>query len=178
MSTSVRNKAIGIGCLVATGLFLGILIYRHGWLIAAVLAVGILIALAIDAGGRLWTRTLISRFHRAHPGKDLLIVYTESAAWQERIEQLWLPLWADRLIALNRSRPWSSTQLEAKLWRRFASHKEHTPMAIHLPRHGDSSVVLFYAAFREWQHGRPTSLLEAEAELAALLGTAPPTSAT
>lgn len=167
-----------IGCVGLIGSALAALIYYHGMIVVAVLALGVVAALAIDIARRLWTRFLVARFHRTHPGKHLLVIYTDSDAWRDRIEQGWLALWGERMVVLNRSRPWSPRQLEARLWRAYASAEEHTPMAIHLPKVGRPSVVLFYSAFREWQHNRPDDLLEAESQLARLMGAEPPSGAT
>jgi len=96
------------------------------------------------------------------PQKDFLLVYTESPHWQPYIEQHWLPRWGERMVLFNRSRPWSRAQVEARLWRAIRWDREHTPLAILVPRRGRPQAVELYSAFRDFKHGKPLRLQRAE----------------
>ena len=119
--------------------------------------------------GKWWAarRRAIADFRAAHSrsGKNMLIVYSDSAVWKEHIEAQWLPRWNDRAVVFNRSRPWKEEQIEARLWRALAGLAEHTPVVILVPRRGRTRVVRFWKAFREHKFGRPRKLREAEEEL-------------
>ncbi|HKH92861.1 MAG TPA: hypothetical protein VKA54_13725 [Gemmatimonadaceae bacterium] len=116
-------------------------------------------------------RRAITAFRVAHrdSGKDVVIVYTDSPHWKDYIETHWLPRWGHRAVALDRSRPWSFDQPEARLWQVVAGSVEHTPVVIVVPRQGRVHVVRFYLAFRDFKHGKDRKLREAEARLAKLL---------
>lgn len=170
----VSQKLAAFGCLGVLAALLIWAIVAGRWMSLA-LPAGLVAGAAITTVVTFTTtRYRLWRFRQAYPGKDLLLVYTDSAAWQARIEDYWLPLWGDRAVVLNRSRPWHRSQPEVRLWQTLAPRQEHTPFAMYLPRSGPRLVVLFYEAFRAYQHGRPAALFAAERELAAALGTAPP----
>jgi hypothetical protein len=96
------------------------------------------------------------------PQKDFLLVYTESPHWLPYIEQHWLPKWGERMVLFNRSRPWSPEQVEARLWQSIRWDREHTPLAILVPRRGLPHAVELYSAFRELKHGKVQRLQVAE----------------
>ena len=116
-------------------------------------------------------RRAITAFRFAHrdSGKDVVIVYTDNPHRKDYIETHWLPRWGHRAVALDRSRPWSFDQPEARLWQVVAGSVEHTPVVIVVPRQGRVHVVRFYLAFRDFKHGKDRKLREAEARLAKLL---------
>jgi hypothetical protein len=128
------------------------------------IALGILLA-RIGAWWQL--RQAVASFRRDHgsSGRDLLIVYSASPHWQEYIESRWLSTWRDRAVALNRSGPDWQRQPETLLWRRLAGRKEHTPVAIVVPPRGQPRIFRFYAAFRDFKHGKPGALEGREREL-------------
>ena len=124
---------------------------------------------------RAWTRrAVIRRFYNTHPGKDLVLVYTDSPTWRSYIEVNWLPKWGARAVTLNRSKPWLPSQPEAELWRLLAGRRDHTPLAIVLPRGGDPIVVRFWPAFLAFKHGKAHELHRAEDRLSAALQTSRP----
>ena len=115
---------------------------------------------------RRWRRAIAVReFRAAFSGKDLLLVYTDSPHWKDYIEGNWVQRWPDRVVTLNRSRPWSHTQPEAVLWLRLKGFVEHTPMAIIVPQRGAVRVVRFFKAFRDFKHGNAVPLHMAEDEV-------------
>jgi hypothetical protein len=118
----------------------------------------------------------IAAFRAAHrdSGKDMLVVYTDSPHWKDYIESRWLPRWGDRAIALDRSKPWRTDSVEARLWRAIAGSVEHTPVVIVVPPRGAVQIVRFYLAFRDVKHGDERRLRDAEARLAEILGETPP----
>ena len=134
----------------------------------------ILVALAASVAANRWReRRVANQFRRRHgPGKDLLLVYTDSPHWRPYIEAHWLPRWGDRAVVLDRSRPWSADQPEAALWRSVAGFREHTPLAIVVPPRGAVQVIRLFLAFRDFKHGKDQRLRAAEAELESALARA------
>jgi hypothetical protein len=129
------------------------------------IALGLLALLLV-----LWQRyrsvILVRAFRRTFGAeKDFLLVYTESPHWQPYIEQHWVPKWGARMVLFNRSRPWSKDQVEARLWQSVRWHREHTPLAIIVPRRGLPQTVELYSAFRDFKHGKPQRLETAEARI-------------
>jgi hypothetical protein len=137
-------------------------------------AAAVLVALAAaGVAHRRRERRVADDFRQRHgPGKDLLLVYTDSPHWRPYIEAHWLPRWGDRAVVLDRSRPWSPDQPEAVLWRSAAGFREHTPLAVVVPPRGPVRVVRFFLAFRDFKHGKDRRLRAAEAELEAALARA------
>ena len=155
---------------------IGALLMRLGGAFAFTLVTMAVAAVAIVAAAQLAGRMrAITAFRAAYrgSGKDVLVVYTESALWKEYIESRWLPQWGDRAIVLDRSKPWSDDQPEARLWRALAGNVEHTPVVIVVPPHGRVQIVRFWLAFRDYKHGKDRKLRDAEARLAHILGDLP-----
>jgi hypothetical protein len=170
---SRRNHLAFIGCTAILAAIATILVLAFGRALLFVILIAVAVLIGVDRVRRARQRALIRQFHRQFaPPWDLLLVFTASPNWQPRIEQEWLPRWADRAVLFNRSEPWSAKQVEAKLWRSFGGFVEHTPLAVVLPRHGKPSVVRFYLAFRDFKHGNAERLLKAERDLGAALAAA------
>ena len=133
-------------------------------LVVIAVALGILLARLVA-----WwqLRQALTHFRRTHVafGRDLLIVYSASPHWQEYIDSHWLTKWRDRAVTLNRSAPDWQQQPEAVLWRRLAGRTEHTPVAIVVPLRDRPRIIRFYTAFRDYKHGKATTLHEREADL-------------
>ena len=159
------------GCLfalLAVVLWVAVLLGRAGPYVVGLLAVSLV---AVYMAMRRRKSRAAAAFEDQHgPGKDLLIVYSDSPHWGEYIEREWLRRWGHRAVVFNRSRPWSESQPEAQLWRAVAGTVEHTPVAIVVPRRGLPRVVRFFLAFRDFKHGKDRKLREAEARLERLLG--------
>ncbi len=130
-----------------------------------VLGAAIVVAVLWDLSRRWYLRHLARRFQRVHGGKDLLVVYTDSPHWKDHVESQWVVRWPNRIVTLNRSRPWSRKQPEAVLWLAVAGIREHTPLAVVILRRGKLRVIRFFEAFQESKHGRRARLQAAEQEL-------------
>lgn len=128
-------------------------------------AIAVVVALLWDVGRRWYKRVLGRRFRRTYPGKDLLVVYTDSPHWKARIESHWVARWPDRTVTLNRSHPWSRKKPEAALWLAVRGILEHTPLAIVVARSGEARVIRFFSAFRDFKHGKDGPLRVREREL-------------
>jgi hypothetical protein len=117
------------------------------------LAAAILLAILVEVGR---DALAIQEFRREFSavGKDLLLVYSSSPHWQDRIETQWMTRWKSRSVILNRSDPEWQKKPGANLWRRVAGSKEHTPIAIVVPASGKIEVVRFFLAFRDYKHGK------------------------
>ena len=164
------------GCLGLIIVIAGLIVLGIDW---TYVTVGVILSFVALLGTIVLTAAAIARFTRVRvarrfrvafgPTKDLLIVYTDSPHWAAYIEQNWLSRWGDRAVVLNRSRPWKADQPEAKLWRATTGWREHTPVAIVIPRDGRILVVRFFQAFRDHKHGHPKALRDAEERLVAAL---------
>ena len=172
-SEPVRDRQILAGfAWVGFAVFVGIATTVASSAIAAIAIIAVPGLLAIGALASAWKDLRAIRAFRsrhATSGRDLLIVYSASPVWGHYIEDRWLARWSERAVVLNRSSPEWHHEPEAELWRRMAGRTEHTPVAIVVPRKGHPEVVRFYSAFRDYKHGRPTSLLQREHELEAAL---------
>lgn len=153
-----------VGCAVVLALSAGALFAKFGTLMLPIIGTAVLVLVVLD-GLRRWRRnSLLRQFRATHgtAGKDLLLIYTDSPHWQPYVEQQWLPRWSQRVVVLNRSRPWDPSQLEARLWQSLAGFLEHTPVAIVIPSRGPAQVVRFFSAFRDLKHGKDARLRAAE----------------
>src|SRR6266511_4764440 len=63
------------------------------------------------------------------------------------------------------SRPWSRMHPEAVLWLAVEGIREHTPLAVVIPRRGKLRVIRFFKAFQDSKHGQHARLQAAEQEL-------------
>ena len=174
--TSPRRAAFGralpmIGCGAVLGILAVMVVQTSGRALLVVLA--LLAALALTYA-LLFARhrlAAVRRFRERYgvEGKDLLIVYTASPHWQAYIEREWLPKWGARAVVLNRSMPWEGQSPEAMLWFAYRTGRQHTPLAVVVPRRGHPRVVRFFNAFRDYKHGKDAALRAAERQLEAAL---------
>jgi hypothetical protein len=105
-------------------------------------------------------------------GKRILLVYSDSPNWKEYIESRWLPRHGDALVTLNWSRRavWArENRFEQAVFRHWAGEREFNPIVIAFPRQGPVRVIRFWQPFRDYKHGRETSLRQAESELESLV---------
>ncbi len=162
----MKGRVALFGCAVVLALIVGALFAKFGLLMLPIIGAAVVVLLLLEALSR-WRRgELLRAFRATHGiGKDLLLVYTDSPYWQSYIEQQWVARWADRVVTFNRSRPWQTTQVEARVWRSLAGPLEHTPVAIVIPSHGPARVVRFFLAFRDLKHGKDARLRAAERTL-------------
>jgi hypothetical protein len=163
----LSRLGILIGCGTVAAGVVALMVVATGRAFPLVVGAAFLVLLIVD-GLRRWRRASILRLFRARysrSGRDLLIAYTDSPHWQPYIEERWLPQWGERAVLLNRSRPWDKGSPEARLWEAFKGLEEHTPLAIVVPPRGPVRIVRFFAAFREYKHGKEQRLRAAEHEL-------------
>jgi hypothetical protein len=162
-----------LGCAAFLLGIVAVVVIATGRAFPLVLGAAILVALVWDVSRRWYVTRLARRVQRVHLGKDLLIVYTDSPHWKAHIESNWVARWPNRTVPLNRSHPWSRKQPEAVLWLAVAGIREHTPLAVVIPRTGRLRVIRFYKAFQESKHGDDTRLRAAEQELENAMSEAP-----
>ena len=154
-----------LGCALVPLGFVAFVVVMTGRAFPLVLGAAVVVALLWDPSRRWYLRYLAHRFQRVHGRKDLLVVYTDSPHWKDHVESKWAARWPNRIVTLNRSRPWSRKQPEAMLWLAVAGLREHTPIAVVIPRAGKLRVIRFFQAFQESKHGDPARLQAAEQEL-------------
>ena len=114
------------------------------------------------------------------PGRCAILVYSDSPHWKRHIEAHWLPYLRERAVILNWSErsSWDrSHRLEAAIFRHYAGAREFNPVAIVLSRWRPAEVIRFWQPFRDFRHGRPLPLRQAEARLGELLGVSLPAGA-
>ena len=136
-----------------------------GWMLMGGAVLVLLVAAGVHYTQRL-RATAAFRNRYAGEGKDVLIVYTNSALWAEHIDANWIPRWGHRAVVLNRTRPWQQASPEAALWVAMAGTAEHTPVIIVVPKRGLPRIVRFFLAFRDRSQ---QEVRKAEAEVEHLL---------
>jgi hypothetical protein len=160
--------ALRAGCTVAFLAIVALVIVMPSRYVLG--AVGVVVLLvALGALWRRWRATRTAReFLRAHPGRHLLVVYTDSPHWKSVIESAWRERWSRHIVLFDRSAPWSRAQVEARLWRAVRG-REHTPLAILVRPDGTVTTVRLFRAFRDYKHGKSAALRAAEARIAETL---------
>ena len=130
----------------------------------------LVIVLGVGAAYGLWLRL---RFrHRWGPARRAVLVYSDSPHWKRLIETTWLPYLRERAVVLNWSEreSWARLhRLEAAVFRHYAGTREFNPVAIVLSGWRPAEVIRFWQPFRDFRHGRPGPLRQAEARLGELL---------
>lgn len=161
-----------LGCGGLAGIVLAGLVTSFHWTLPLMVLGGVLLLAVVEFARSRRRRAAIREFRRIYgaTGRDLLIVYTDSANWAPHIERRWIPRWQERAVVLNRSKPWKYEQPEARLWSALGGSLEHTPLAVVVPKTGRVRVIRFWRAFRDYKHGKPGRLMSAEKELASALG--------
>lgn len=171
----ILNWLLAFIVLAAIG---ALLLWTGPWILA-VLAVAPL-AVGVAFARHRW---LAARARRAFlatwapVGKRILLVYSNSPHWQNYIEDRWLPRLRDRVVILNWSerRQWATHQpVEAAIFRGYAGLREFNPLAIVFPQGGETQVIRFWRAFRDFKHGKADALSAAERALFAAAGVDPP----
>lgn len=97
----------------------------------------------------------------------VLFVHSDSPNWKQTVEASILPRLPEGAAILNWSerakwRPWS---LRVLLFRAFAGDREHTPIALVIPRFRWVRRYRFFAAFKDLKHGRPETLARVAEQL-------------
>lgn len=105
-------------------------------------------------------------------GKFVLFVYSNSPTWQRYIEERILPEIKEFSVVLN----WSERQklkiespLEFRAFRFWTGEHDFNPAAVIVPPLGGVKIVRFWKAFRDYKHGKPRSLNDAERQLQELV---------
>jgi hypothetical protein len=107
-------------------------------------------------------------------GVRCLVIYSESPAWHDHIQQVWLPRLGPHAATLNWSQrsewPWS---LEVRLFKHFvaSSRRNFNPAVLVFRGLRRPAVYRFFYAFQEANRGRPQYLHMLEDELFIELGT-------
>ena len=111
-------------------------------------------------------------FRALHPGKDLLLAYSDNPQWNDHIANEWLPRWGARAVVVTLPADAASPEQAAplSLFRSVAGKREHNPIAIVVPPAGRIRVIRFRQAFHENAAGSDRALREAEARLDLALG--------
>lgn len=160
-----------IGCAAVLGILAALIIQTAGRALLVLMGIGFAFLIVLAFLHARQRGVAVRRFRERYggEGKDLLLVYTASPHWQDYIEREWLPRWGARAVVLNRSQPWDGNSAEALLWFAYRTGREHTPLAVVVPRRGRARVVRFFKAFRDNKHGKPAALQARERELEAAL---------
>jgi len=172
----LRVSALLIGCLYLSLIILWVLLVITGGRFLPIVGTAVIVG-AVLIIRSLWNRVTAVRAFRASygaAGKDLLIVLTDSPHWKPYIEREWIPRWGSRAVILNRSLQWRKDTPEARLWNAVKGTKDHTPLAVVVPRRGRIRVVRFFKAFRDNKHGKDPKLRKQEETLAKALAPQPP----
>lgn len=140
--------------------------------VVAVVAAVVLLVTTVLKVRRWW---LVRAFRRkwGPPGKDLLLVYSNSPHWQQYVESRWLPLLGPRAVVLNwseRSRWDTEHPLEGTLAREIGGDAEFNPMVIWFSERWGVLDFRFWQAFRDFKHGNDRELRRLEHEMSTALG--------
>jgi hypothetical protein len=101
-------------------------------------------------------------------GRRVLLLYSNSPAWQDYIDENIIPRLPENTIILN----WS----ERKQWKRshpfssrvcsyFGGEREFNPMVLVFRPLHKTEVFRFWQPFRDYKHGNPATLKETERQL-------------
>jgi hypothetical protein len=98
-------------------------------------------------------------------GRDILFVYSDSPVWHDYIEQRLLPPIRQRAIVLN----WSQRKrwrvsLARAAFRHFGGYREFNPLAVVFRPLQPTKKFRFWKPFRDFKHGRPSTLHQMERE--------------
>jgi hypothetical protein len=133
---------------------------------------------AVIAGvwGRIKRRRLRRRFEASWGarGRRAVFVYSNSPHWKERIEREILPRIADRVVVLNWSErstdEWRQRPTEVRIFESWGGTREFNPLAVVFHPGEPVKVIRFWQAYRDFKHGKPRLLRQAESELFQALG--------
>jgi hypothetical protein len=158
----------------------------------------VIVALPVGIATGVFTDFKTGRDRRAFLAKwaprRTMLIYSNSPVWQSYIEANWLPRIGPEAVVLNWSErsTWAKNYpLEARLFRSHLGDREFNPAAIVFHRkplltpwqsllagrfldalllvRKDATVIRFWAAFRDFKHGRDSSLRAKEAEMFTLM---------
>jgi hypothetical protein len=148
--------------------------------VAALLLILPLLVIALGVGSAYGVLLRLRFRRRWGRARRAILVYSDSPHWKRHIETNWLPYLRERAVVLNwseRSSWEGSHRLEAAVFRHYAGTREFNPVAIVLSGWRPAEVIRFWQPFRDFRHGRPGPLRQAEARLGELLGVSLPAGA-
>ena len=105
-------------------------------------------------------------------GRDVLVVYSESPIWRDRIERELLPKLEGRAVVLNWSerRHWlERLRLSSLVFRHFGGSREFNPLAVVFQPFRLARTFRFWRPYKDFKHGKAESVERMEQELLALL---------
>ena len=93
-------------------------------------------------------------------GKNVLLVYSDSPIWHEYMTNQVLPLVKNRAIVLNWSerKKWPRWSLAAQAFWSFGGGNAFNPLVVVFRPTRPAKVFRFWAAFKDWKHGRTESV--------------------
>lgn len=114
----------------------------------------------------------IHAFRAEHPGKDLLLAYSDNPQWNDRIATTWAARWGARavIVRLPERDPPEGQMAAVALFRSVAGQRGHNPVAIIVPPSGRIEVIRLRSAFGESARGDDSALRAAEARVDRALG--------
>jgi hypothetical protein len=128
--------------------------------------VALMLALICIAGKSLYLRTLvITRWKKK--GINVLLIYSDSPHWKERIENEIIPQIKDQAVILNTSisQAWGDQEKFAdKIYSFFGGRKDMKPMAIVFHGFSNFKDFRFYQAYQKFKKGNDRELLKVESD--------------
>lgn len=89
-------------------------------------------------------------------GRDVLFVNSDSPVWHEYMDTHILPLVQNRAVVLNWSekKKWSRWSLAPRVFRSLGGNHAFNPLVVVFRPLRPAKVFRFWAAFKDWKHGR------------------------
>jgi len=108
-------------------------------------------------------------------GVNVLLVYSSSPHWQEYIESHIIPKLPPSTVVLNWSerRRWRLFSLSVLAFRLFGGSREFNPLVVVFRPFRWAKTFRFWKPFRDYKHGKTTSLERLEYELFQYLSRTP-----
>ena len=97
----------------------------------------------------------------------VVLVYSDSPKWKDRIESQIIPALPAGSVILNRSVPWSKTSLAGRVYRHFAGQHEFCPIGIVFYRWRWVHCFRFFQPFQDATRGNLATLNSLQAAFAA-----------
>lgn len=164
------TRPAGCTVLLVIALALGVAgVWRFGTEFlpfAAIAFPGTLVVLAL-AYARVMDLRMRRRFRRqfGSEGVRMLVFTSQSAVWDARIRTHWMPRLGPLARLVDRSSPEyarGERREEAAYLDHYRQGHEHTPAVLIVPSRGRPMVLTFFAAFRDFKHGKPAALEDRE----------------
>ena len=100
-------------------------------------------------------------------GRDILFVCSDSPVWHQYMEDQIFPLVEKRAIVLNWSdrKKWSRWSLAVRVFQVFGTGHNFNPMVILFRPLRQAQIFRFFPAFKDWKHGKATTLDQLRSDL-------------